>query len=153
MFFVGDGAALCYNKYGEVPGVLPMPAALTVPRAVGIGLVGEAMQHRGEAVPPALLLPDYHRTLLTDPTYADVLSLANERKLLVLCHTWGVSMNAEQCNSADKIMAILDKYPDLTFIMGHSIQGQTELAIQIANTYPGAYLDLCDTGRFYGMVE
>lgn len=99
------------------------------------------------------LLPDYHRTLLTDPAYADVLSLANERKLLVLCHTWGVSMNAEQCNSADKIMAILDKYPDLTFIMGHSIQGQTELAIQIANTYPGAYLDLCDTGRFYGMVE
>ena len=61
MFFVGDGAARCYNKYGEVPGVLPMPAALTVPRAVGIGLVGEAMQHRGEAVPPALLLPYYHR--------------------------------------------------------------------------------------------
>ncbi len=28
LFFVGDGAALCYNKYGEIPGVLPCPHAL-----------------------------------------------------------------------------------------------------------------------------
>ena len=35
LFFVGDGAALCYNKYGNVP--------------------------RGEAVLPEALLPDYHR--------------------------------------------------------------------------------------------
>ena len=27
LFFVGDGASLCYNKYGSVPGVLQAPAA------------------------------------------------------------------------------------------------------------------------------
>ncbi len=98
-------------------------------------------------------LPDYHRTNITDPAYADALAFANEKKLLVLSHTWGLSMNGEQCNSADKIATILDKYPNIRFIMGHSIQGQTELAIDIAQSYEHAYLDLCDTGRFYGMVE
>ena len=99
------------------------------------------------------LLPDYHRTYLTDSKYADALAFANERKLIVLCHTWGVSMNGEQCNSADKIIILLEKYPDLKFIMGHSIQGQTDLAIDIAKKYDNAYLDLCDTGRFNGMIE
>ena len=98
-------------------------------------------------------LPDYHRTNITDPSYADALAFADEKKLIVLSHTWGLSMNGEQCNSADKIAAILDKYPNIRFIMGHSIQGQTELAIEIAHNYPNAYLDLCDTGRFNGLVE
>ena len=99
------------------------------------------------------LLPDYHRTFLTDPKYQDAMAFANERGLLVLCHTWGVSMNGEQCNSADKIRWLVERYPRLQFIMGHSIQGQTELAIEIANDHDNAYLDLCDTGRFNGMVE
>ena len=98
-------------------------------------------------------LPDYHRTNITDPAYAEALAFADEKKLILLSHTWGLSMNDEQCNSADKIAAILDKYPNIRFIMGHSIQGQTELAIEIAQNYENAYLDLCDTGRFYGMIE
>ncbi len=98
-------------------------------------------------------LPDYHRTNITDPAYADALAFADEKKLILLSHTWGLSMNDEQCNSADKIAVVLDKYPNIRFIMGHSIQGQTELAIDLAKQYPNAYLDLCDTGRFYGMVE
>lgn len=98
-------------------------------------------------------LPDYHRTNITDPSYAEALAFADEKGLIVLSHTWGLSMNGEQCNSADKIAAILDKYPNIRFIMGHSIQGQTELAIEIAQNYENAYLDLCDTGRFYGMIE
>ena len=98
-------------------------------------------------------LPDYHRTNITDPAYAEALAFADEKNLILLSHTWGLSMNDEQCNSADKIAAILDKYPNIRFIMGHSIQGQTELAIELAKQYPNAYLDLCDTGRFYGMVE
>jgi len=98
-------------------------------------------------------LPDYHRTNITDAKYADALAFADEKKLLVLSHTWGLSMQGEQRNSADKIAMILEKYPKINFIMGHSIQGQTELAIDLAKTYRNAYLDLCDTGRFYGIIE
>ena len=98
-------------------------------------------------------LPDYHRTALTDDVYAPALELANKHKMLVLSHTWGVSMNGESCNSADKVIGVLERYPDITFIMGHSIQGQVDDAIAIAKKYPNAYLDLCDTGRLNGVIE
>lgn len=98
-------------------------------------------------------LPDYHRTNLTDPIYAPALEMANEYHMLILSHTWGVSMNGESCNSADKVIGVLERYPNITFIMGHSIQGQVDLAIEIAKKYPNAYLDLCDTCRLNGVVE
>ena len=41
LFFVGDGAALCYNKYDNVPGVLCVPPALQWPCRCG-GLCGRA---------------------------------------------------------------------------------------------------------------
>ena len=61
LFFVGDGAALCYNKYGNVPGVLCVPPALRNGRAAAVAYVAEQMAQRGEAVLPEALLPDYHR--------------------------------------------------------------------------------------------
>lgn len=61
LFFVGDGAALCYNKYGQLPGVLPVPPALTGGRAAAVALVARRMALAGQAVLPEALLPDYHR--------------------------------------------------------------------------------------------
>jgi len=98
-------------------------------------------------------LPDYHRTNLTDEIYAPAMELANDYHMLILSHTWGVSMNGESCNSADKVIGILEKYPNITFIMGHSIQGQVDDAIEIVRRFPNAYLDLCDTCRLNGVVE
>lgn len=61
LFFVGDGAALCYNKYGQLPGVLPVPPALAGGRAAAVALVARRMALAGQAVLPEALLPDYHR--------------------------------------------------------------------------------------------
>ena len=61
LFFVGDGAALCYNKYSGVPGVLCVPPALRNGRAAAVAYVAKQMAQRGEAVLPEALLPDYHR--------------------------------------------------------------------------------------------
>ena len=61
LFFVGDGASLCYNKYSNVPGVLCVPPALRGGRAAAVALVAKQMAERGEAVLPEALLPDYHR--------------------------------------------------------------------------------------------
>lgn len=61
LFFVGDGAALCYNKYGLETGVIESPAALRGGRAAGVGLVAARMAAEGLAVAPARLLPSYHR--------------------------------------------------------------------------------------------
>lgn len=61
LFFVGDGALLCYNRYSEVPGVLPCPQPLRVLRAAGVALAARQLWQDGQAVRPAALLPDYHR--------------------------------------------------------------------------------------------
>ena len=61
LFFVGDGASLCYNKYGSVPGVLETPPALRGGRAAAVALVAKQMAEAGQAVLPEALLPDYHR--------------------------------------------------------------------------------------------
>ena len=61
LFFVGDGALLCYNRYSEVPGVLPCPQPLRVLRAAGVALAARQLWQDGRTVPPAALLPDYHR--------------------------------------------------------------------------------------------
>ena len=61
LFFVGDGASLCYNKYSDVPGVLQTPPALRGGRAAAVALVAKQMAAAGQAVLPEALLPDYHR--------------------------------------------------------------------------------------------
>lgn len=99
------------------------------------------------------LLPDYHRAALSGAVYEPVLQLADRLGMLVLCHTWGLSMNNELCNSADQVARVLERYPHLIFLMGHSIQGQVDAAIDLARAYPNAYLDLCDTGRLNGVIE
>ena len=61
LFFVGDGATLCSNTYKSVPGVVCTPPALQVLRGAGVALAAKALWENGECVPPAALLPDYHR--------------------------------------------------------------------------------------------
>ncbi len=61
VIFVGDGASLCYNTYGQLPGILPCPAALRVLRGAGTALAAKALWESGQCVPPAALLPEYHR--------------------------------------------------------------------------------------------
>lgn len=61
LFFVGDGAALCYNAYSGVPGVLACPPALRGGRGAGVGLAALALWRAGGACAPAGLMPDYHR--------------------------------------------------------------------------------------------
>ena len=61
LFFVGDGAALCYNRFSELPGVLPCPQPLRVLRGSGVALAARRMLQAGRTVPRAELLPDYHR--------------------------------------------------------------------------------------------
>ena len=61
LFFVGDGAYLCYNIYSEAEGVLPVPPALRGGRAAGVALTAQRMAEAGQTVSPEALLPDYHR--------------------------------------------------------------------------------------------
>ncbi len=60
-FFVGDGAALCYNKYGQAAGCLFVPEAAGAAGAAGVALTAQRIWDEGGAVDAAALLPSYHR--------------------------------------------------------------------------------------------
>lgn len=61
LFFVGDGAALCYNKYDTVTGVQPCPPVMQCCRAAAVCLTAEHMKAQGLCTAPDQLLPSYHR--------------------------------------------------------------------------------------------
>ena len=61
LFFVGDGATLCYNTYKECSGRGLRAAADAGFARCGRGTGRQGHGERGECVPPAALLPDYHR--------------------------------------------------------------------------------------------
>jgi len=96
------------------------------------------------------LLPDYHRVPATAEAYEPALRQADERKLLVLVHSWAGSA----CNGPDQMRGLAERYPNIVLILGHSLHGRCDEAARIANEFPHVYLDLCallDNDR--GVVE
>ena len=77
LFFVGDGAYLCYNIYSEAEGVLPAPPPLRCARAAGVAMAARRMAAEGLAVPPGALLPDYHRLSQAERQRAERLAAAD----------------------------------------------------------------------------
>lgn len=61
LFFVGDGASLCYNEYGAHSGIVACPPAMRLCRGVWVCLAAEAMHTQGVCVAPNALRPSYHR--------------------------------------------------------------------------------------------
>lgn len=94
-------------------------------------------------------LPDYHQYPLDGPNYRKALEYADDRGMLILTHTWGKS----DYNSIQVIKRVVRRYKKLHFIMGHSIQGECDEAIELSRQVPNAYLELCDTYRLNGILE
>lgn len=93
-------------------------------------------------------LPAYHNYSLDGDAYTEALEFADKHNLIVLCHTWGYTT----FNSPKEVRNVLKKYHNLQFIMGHSSPNELDAAIQIANDFDNAYLDICDIHRNGGTV-
>jgi len=100
------------------------------------------------------VLPDYHRTRLDGPEYQAIFDYANARGLPVLSHTWGQAMyDGNVYSNIPMISKVVEAFPRMQFIMGHSVQGQCDEAIDLAVAHENAYLELTDTYRFNGLLE
>ena len=100
------------------------------------------------------ILAGYHRVKVTDKRYEYALAFANERRLPVLNHTWG---NSETCGGP-VMLEVAQKYPNATFLMGHSIFGDWEYSRRVVKETPGnTYLELTaipgENGRIEQLVE
>ncbi|NOZ20554.1 MAG: amidohydrolase family protein [Planctomycetes bacterium] len=94
-------------------------------------------------------LPSYHQYSITDKNCQPVFEYANANKCIVLCHTWGGNLY----NGPQQVEEIVGKYPDMTFLMGHSLSGAWEDAFRIAKEHPNAYLELCGIYHHGGVIE
>jgi hypothetical protein len=92
---------------------------------------------------------DYHKYPLTGPKYEPALKYADEHGLLILMHVWG----GGGYNTPPMVATLAEKYPNVTFIMGHSGYGEWEKAITVAKEYANVYLDLTSTYRVNGVVD
>jgi uncharacterized protein len=83
-------------------------------------------------------LSDYHAYPVDGPLYQAVLEYANDRGLLMLLHTWGMSL----FDSPQQVARIARKYPNATFLMGHSGYGEWDAALAVARDLSNVYLEL-----------
>ena len=83
-------------------------------------------------------LPEYHFHPVNGPAYVPALEYAEERRLIVLVHTWG----GTACNSPGQLAEVAARYPHAVFLMGHSGYGQWEVAVPAARDLPNLYLEL-----------
>ena len=84
-------------------------------------------------------LPDYHQVPLSDRRYEYALRFAGERKLPVLCHTWGGSA----CNGFPQLSETVQRHPDVVFFAAHALFGDWDGAERLVRESPGnVYLEL-----------
>ncbi len=95
------------------------------------------------------LLADYHRVPISEGVYNEAWEYAQEKKLIVLLHTWGWSMY----DGPSVIEKVAEKYPDVKILMGHSCHGNWNKAIELVKRFPNLYLELCAVLDDRGVLE
>jgi len=94
-------------------------------------------------------LPSYHGKPLDGPVYSDALAYANERRLLVLSHTWSES----PVNGAGNVRNIAERYPNIKLLLGHSLFGDWDTAVAFTHEFPHVYLELTAAASAGGVID
>lgn len=81
----------------------------------------------------------YHGISVIDKRLIPVWEFADDKKLLVLLHTWG----NDKFVSPGDLRTLAEKYQGVKFILGHAYHGQWHEANRLAADFPNVYLDLC----------
>lgn len=95
------------------------------------------------------LLCDYHRIALSDKRYETVFEFANEKEIIILSHTGGGSIYDGEM----EVEKVLKKYKKIKLILGHSLHGAWDKAIEIVKNYENVYLELCAVIDERGVLE
>lgn len=94
-------------------------------------------------------LCDYYDTKLSDPIHTPYFRYLNEHKLLALLHTWGGS----KCDESDEVRIVAERYPDVTFICGHSFFGNFDQAYDRLKDLGNIYYELTAVPIEPGFME
>ena len=94
-------------------------------------------------------LSSYHRIALSDERCRPAWQYANERELLVLCHTWG----GDAFCGPQEVRQMARAYPRVKLLMGHSCCGEWDAAVQLVRDFPNVFLELTGILDVAGVVE
>lgn len=94
-------------------------------------------------------LSDYHRMPVTDDRYRPALEYAGSRGLPCLMHTWGGS----PFDGEGQVRQLAERYPDQTFLLGHSCHGSWDAAVRLAHDFPHIYLETTALYDDRGILE
>lgn len=95
------------------------------------------------------LHPSIHQYPLTGEAYRPALEFAAARRLIVLSHTWGSSAY----DSPALLAQVAERYPEVTFLAGHSGYGQFEECMALARQRANVYLELTAAYAVRGLIE
>ncbi|MCD6520849.1 MAG: amidohydrolase family protein [Anaerolineae bacterium] len=93
--------------------------------------------------------PSMHAYPLTGEAYRPALEFAAARRLIVLTHTWGDS----PYNGPEHLAQVAERYPEVTFLAGHSCHGEFQKCMEVARKYPNVYLELTAAYAVRGLIE
>ncbi len=94
-------------------------------------------------------LSDYHRVAVNDERYRFAWEFADRHSLLLLMHTWGGSVY----DGPSAIRPMLERYPNVRVLLGHSCHGDWDGAARLARDFPNAYLELTAVFDNRGVLE
>ena len=94
-------------------------------------------------------LCDYYAVPLSSPVHDPFFKYLNDTKKICLIHTWGGS----PYNGVDEIRKVVEKYPDVTYICGHSFFGDEDHAFDVFKDAENVYFELTAVPLMRGFVE
>ncbi len=92
---------------------------------------------------------DAHEYPIIGKNYHSAWEIAENKKLMVLLHTWGNSIY----NGPDQIREVAKKYTKAKILLGHSCHGEWDKAITLAKDFPNIYLELCAVMDNRGVLD
>jgi len=95
------------------------------------------------------ILAGYYGTPVTGPACVPLWEHAHAEKLVVLLHTWG----GDACAGCKQVREIAEKYVDATILMGHSLYGDWDEAIDCARDFPNVYCELTAAVSAHGLIQ
>jgi len=107
------------------------------------------------------LHPLYHKHPLSGTGYEEVLEYANAHSRIVLVHTWGNGHVIDETERTRMILSfcgpeqarrVLERYPNIKLLAGHSFNGHWDQAAQLAVDFPNLYLET-STVNDRGVIE
>lgn len=101
--------------------------------------------------------PARHAIAAEDARYREFWDYAEEKKLVVLTHSWSPDPNNpnQDLSTPDRFAEILETRPNLQLILGHTGGREVghRMAVDLMNKYPNCWSDISGDTMTFGLME